>query len=63
MEAEQPCRYCKRVHYSIYTAERCAARHQVSRELSVYLSEERRKQPKPAGETAGKKLARSGSLH
>jgi hypothetical protein len=45
-EKEQVCPYCKRVHYSIYTAERCAARHQVSSELTGYLNEERQKRPK-----------------
>jgi hypothetical protein len=34
MITEQICPYCKRVHYSIYTAERCAARHDVSSELT-----------------------------
>jgi hypothetical protein len=46
METEQPCPFCKRIHYSIYTVERCAARHQVSSELSSYLDEERRKRKK-----------------
>ena len=30
VETEQPCPYCKRVHYSSYTAVRCAARHDVA---------------------------------
>jgi hypothetical protein len=48
METEQPCPFCKRIHYSIYTVERCVARHQVSSELSSYLNEEREKRKKPA---------------
>jgi hypothetical protein len=45
-EQEQPCPYCKRIHYSIYTAERCVARHQVSSQFSSYLNEEREKRQK-----------------
>jgi hypothetical protein len=46
METEKPCPYCKRIHYSIYTAERCAARHGVSSELTGYLNEETQKRDK-----------------
>jgi hypothetical protein len=47
METEQPCPFCKRIHYSIYTVERCAARHQAG-DWSSYLIEEREKRKKPA---------------
>ena len=33
---EQPCPKCNRVHYSIYTMERCVARHQILREWADY---------------------------
>lgn len=53
METERPCPFCKRIHYSIYTVERCAARHQVSSELSSYLNEEREKRKKHAPPQTG----------
>lgn len=53
METERPCPFCHRIHYSIYTVERCAARHQVSSELSSYLNEEREKRKKPVPPPAG----------
>jgi hypothetical protein len=46
MESEQPCPHCKRVHFSIYTAERCAARHQVTSGMTDYINEERKKREK-----------------
>jgi hypothetical protein len=57
-ETEQLCPYCKRVHYSIYTSERCAARHQVSGELTSYLNEERQKKTKQMSPQTGKKSGR-----
>jgi hypothetical protein len=57
-ETEQLCPFCKRVHYSIYTAERCAARHQVSGELTSYLNEERQKRTKQISAQSGKKIER-----
>jgi hypothetical protein len=59
METEQTCPYCKRVHYSIYTVERCAARHQVSREFNNYLNEEREKRKK---QTTDNKIERIDSF-
>jgi hypothetical protein len=55
METEQPCPFCKRIHYSIYTVERCAARHNISSELSNYVIEQRerrekQKPPQPGGD-------------
>jgi hypothetical protein len=46
METEQICPFCKRIHYSIYTVERCAARHQLSSEWSSYVNEQREKREK-----------------
>jgi hypothetical protein len=44
METDEPCPYCKRIHYSSYTAERCAARHEVTSAFRQY----KRKKEKPA---------------
>jgi hypothetical protein len=46
MENEQPCPYCKRVHYSTYTAGRCAARHEVLGEWTSYVNGQKRKRAK-----------------
>jgi hypothetical protein len=56
METEQPCPYCKRIHYSIYTVERCAARHQVSGALTNYLIEQREKRQRQKPLNTGKKI-------
>jgi hypothetical protein len=47
METEKTCPYCKRVHYSSYNAERCAARHDAAGGLTKFFneqSEEKQKQ-------------------
>jgi hypothetical protein len=43
VEIEQPCPNCKRVHYSIYTMERCAVRHQILSEWTDYAYAEEKK--------------------
>jgi hypothetical protein len=51
METEKPCPYCKRIHYSSYNAERCAARHDASGGLSKFIheqAEEKQKQKSPS---------------
>jgi hypothetical protein len=54
METEQPCPYCKRVHYSSYNAEKCAARHDASSELTDYVNEQREKKQKQKPQKTGK---------
>jgi hypothetical protein len=53
MKTEQTCPHCKRVHYSIYTAEKCAVRNELSSEFANYVNKQnggREKQkPLPAG--------------
>jgi hypothetical protein len=58
METEKPCPYCKRIHYSIYTVERCAARHQGSSELTGYLNEDTQKRDKQIPSQTDRKIER-----
>jgi hypothetical protein len=60
METEQPCPYCKRVHYSSYTAERCAARHDASCEYADYVNEQRKKDQKQKRLQTGREVERPG---
>jgi hypothetical protein len=46
MENEQPCPYCNRIHYSTYTAGRCAARHQFFGGLNANINEQDKKRQK-----------------
>jgi hypothetical protein len=44
---EQPCPYCKSVHYSSYNAERCAARHDAISQMPGHKNKHRENKPKP----------------
>jgi hypothetical protein len=55
MEAEQPCPYCKQVHYSSYNAERCAARHDSEEGLKKFMKEQKGKKQEQKPLQPGKK--------
>jgi len=63
MKPEQLCPHCKRVHYSIYTAERCAALHQVAAGMAGYINKERKKRDRPMPLPASQKLTQPGQLN
>jgi hypothetical protein len=62
METEQTCPYCKRIHYSSYTAEKCAARHDASSELTKYVNEKKGKRQMQKPLPTGKEIERPEPL-
>jgi hypothetical protein len=56
METEQPCPHCKRIHYSSYNAERCAAIHDGVSGLKNYFNEQKEKKHKQKPLQTGREI-------